>query len=77
MKHAPHADAQALEALLARLYTDDALCNAFLAAPEAVARQAGLAEASVQGLLAIDRDGLRLTAASLAARRVADRGARP
>ncbi|MFO1327092.1 MAG: hypothetical protein U1F56_07015 [Rubrivivax sp.] len=65
----PRRAAQALEALLARLYTDAALRDAFLAAPEDVARRAGLSDEQSRRLAAIDREGLVLAAASLAARR--------
>lgn len=67
-------EAQALEAFLARLYTDEAAREDFLAAPEDAARQAGLAAESVRALARIDRDGLRLAAASLAHKRGAHAG---
>lgn len=63
------AEAQALEAFLARLYTDAALRHRFLADPRAEALRAGLPGATAQALAAIDRDGLVLTAESLAQRR--------
>jgi hypothetical protein len=69
-------EAQALEALLARLYTDEALRARFMAAPEAVALQAGLSADAARRLAAIDREGLVLTAASLAHKR-AGHGAPP
>jgi hypothetical protein len=61
----------ALEAFLARLYTDDTLRNAFLAAPAETARRAGLDEDTVRVLTVIDRDGLRLAAVSYASKRAA------
>ena len=64
-------NAAAMEAFLARLYTDDALRGAFLATPAAVARRAGLDEETVHALVLIDRDGLRLAADSYASKRAA------
>lgn len=58
-----------LETFLARLYTDEAMRRRFLAAPEAEARAAGLAEPEVHALVAIDRTGLQLAAASFAQKR--------
>lgn len=62
-------EAVALEALLARLYTDEMLRRAFLADPLAVARAQGLGEGTARALCNIDRDGLELNARSLAATR--------
>jgi uncharacterized protein YfaA (DUF2138 family) len=64
-------NAQALEHFLARLYTDDALRQAFVDQPERVAREAGLDETTRQCLLSIDRDGLALAAHSYACKRSA------
>jgi uncharacterized protein (UPF0276 family) len=63
------AGAIPLEAFLARLYTDPALRAGFLADPGAVARAAGLGEDDARQLAVLDRDGLALTADSLAAKR--------
>lgn len=71
---------RAVEQLLARLYTDDALRHEFLASPEAVARRAGLDEGATRQLAAIDRDGLVLAASSYAHKRqahAAHRAGRP
>lgn len=59
----------AFEAFLARIYTDAAARARFLADPAAAAGDAGLDAAEVAALVAIDRAGLRLTAASLLAKR--------
>ena len=67
-------NAAALEAFLARLYTDDALRNAFLAEPGPVLQAAGLDEATQAALRAIDRDGLVLAARSYASKRAAHTG---
>jgi hypothetical protein len=48
----------ALEAFLARLYTDEKLLAAFLAAPEATALAAGLDRGTVAALAAVDHDDL-------------------
>ena len=61
-----------LEQLLARLYTDAAFCRAALADPRAIAVDAE--ERAV--LLAIDRVGLELAAASYAAKRASCRSRR-
>ena len=53
-----------LEAFLARIYSDKAARERFLANPEAEARRANLDEAAVTALCAIDRDGLALAARS-------------
>ena len=59
----------ALEAYLARLYTDAALRGSFLADPAAAARDAGLDEADASALGRIDRAGLQMAAASYARKR--------
>lgn len=64
-------NASRLEAFLARLYTDEALRRDFCARPAEVARQAGLDAATVDRMLAIDLDGLRLAADSYARKRAA------
>lgn len=64
-------NAAAMEAFLARLYTDERLRGAFLAQPDEVLRTAGLDEPTQQCLRRIDRDGLVLAAHSLAAKRAA------
>lgn len=61
--------AQALEAFLARLYTDAALRALFLADPMATAAAAGVAPADAACLAAIDRADLELAAASIATKR--------
>ena len=66
-----------LEIFLARLYTDDALCRAFLAEPAVIARGAGLDEAAVQALISIDREGLEFAADSFARKRASHTGKRP
>lgn len=66
----------ALEAFLARLYTDDALRVAFLAQPQRVAQDAGLDAATQAAALAIDREGLVLAARSYASKRAAHAGKR-
>jgi len=58
-----------LEAFLARLYTDAELRARFLADPAGEARRAGLDAATAERLVAIDRAGLELAAASFAAKR--------
>lgn len=63
----------ALEAFLARLYTDPALRAAFLADPVAVARAAGLDVDTSRSLANIDRAGLELAAESFARKRAARR----
>ena len=69
--HAVRATASdaAVEALLARLYTDPDLRASFAADPLAVGRSAGLPEERAAHLALLDRDGLTLTAASLDAKR--------
>ena len=63
--------AAGIEALLAHLYTDEALRARFLASPRAVACEAGLAEDEARALEAIDRVGLELAAESYARKRAA------
>jgi hypothetical protein len=69
--------AQALEAFLARLYTDEELRREFLATPLAVARRAGLDAAQAAALAAVDRAGLELAAQSIARKRAQHEGTRP
>jgi hypothetical protein len=59
----------ALEALLARLYTDETALAAFLAAPHEVALAAGLDAATVTELAAVDRGDLIAAAHSFRATR--------
>jgi hypothetical protein len=66
--------AHALEALLARLYTDAHVRAQFLAAPLAYARAAGLDEADACALVAIDRAGLEMAAASFGHKRAGRSG---
>jgi hypothetical protein len=66
-----------LETFLARLYTDEAWRSQFLANPEATARAAGLMEADVSALAAIDRTGLQMAAMSFAHKREARRRNKP
>ncbi len=60
------------EAFVARLYVDADFRATFLAAPEQVARAAGLAPDEVAALVAIDREGLALAATSFAHKRAAN-----
>ena len=62
-------NAMSLEAYLARLYTDAAARNAFLADPMGAARAAGLSEVEAESLGHIDKTGLRMAAASYAHKR--------
>ncbi|MDC8760376.1 hypothetical protein [Janthinobacterium fluminis] len=66
----------ALETFLARLYTDEALRLAFLDDPHGEAQRHGLPAHDVAALLAIDRIGLQMAAASFTAKR-AGRAQRP
>lgn len=59
----------ALEVLLARLYVEPWLREAFLSDPERVAREAGLDSAACAALRRIDREGLKLAADSYARKR--------
>ncbi|MBE3025816.1 hypothetical protein GQ37_000470 [Janthinobacterium sp. BJB1] len=61
----------ALETYLARLYTDDAVRDAFLLEPRAQALLHGLSPQEADALAAMDRVGLRLAAASYGAKRAA------
>jgi demethoxyubiquinone hydroxylase (CLK1/Coq7/Cat5 family) len=62
-----------IESFLAKLYSDADARGAFLAAPEATARDAGLADADVLALCRIDRAGLLMAAKSYAGKRAAHR----
>jgi hypothetical protein len=66
-------NAIAMEAFLARLYTDARLRAEFLAAPRATALRSGLDAEDAQALEAIDRVGLELAADSYAHKRNAHR----
>jgi hypothetical protein len=59
----------ALEAFLARLYTDEAMLASFLADPAPLLAQADLSEKERAALGGIDRTGLILAARSLRAKR--------
>lgn len=61
--------AQAVETLLARLYSDERYRRRFLEAPQEAARAAGLDDAEAAALAAIDRVGLELAADSYARKR--------
>jgi hypothetical protein len=61
--------AELCEALLARLFTDDAFRATFLASPEIVGREFGLDEATLASFAALDRVGLELAARSYAHKR--------
>ena len=61
--------AQALETLLAKLYTDRDARDAFLADPESYARAVGLDAESAARMRDIDRSGLAFAAASYAHKR--------
>lgn len=58
-----------LEALLARVYTDEVARVAFLASPEEFSRRHGLNRKDAVGLAAIDRVGLTMAAQSFARKR--------
>ena len=64
----------ALETYLARLYTDDALCAAFLLEPRAQALLHGLSPQEAEAMAAMDRVGLQMAAASYRAKRAAHGG---
>ena len=68
--------ARALEAFLARLYTDERLRLAFLARRETVALEAGLDGQAAQALAQIDREGLLLAVESFARKRAEHAGKR-
>ena len=57
-----------LEAFLARLYVDAAFLERFTAQPSAIARDAGLSEAQVQSVTAMNMGDLRLTAGGFRAK---------
>lgn len=59
----------AVEAYLAKLYTDADARTAFLADPMRAARIAGLDEEDAKSLCGIDRAGLKMAAASYAHKR--------
>lgn len=61
--------AQAVETLLARLYSDPGYRRAFLEAPQQTAQAAGLDATEVDALVRIDRVGLELAAESYARKR--------
>ena len=67
----------ALETYLARLYTDTALRERFLADPRLEAQRAGLAASEVNALADIDTAGLRMAARSYARKREQHRKPRP
>ena len=60
-----------LEAYLAKLYTDDALRQAFLDAPQAQSVLHGLSPQEAETMAAIDRIGLQMAAASFQHKRAA------
>jgi hypothetical protein len=62
-------NAIAIEAFLARLYTDDRLRGEFLAAPRAIAMREGLGVEEATAVESIDRVGLELAADSYAHKR--------
>lgn len=64
----------ALEACLAKLYTDDAVRQAFLDEPHAQALLHGLTPQEAEAMAAIDRIGLQMAAASFRAKRAAHGG---
>ena len=59
----------ALEAFLARLYTDAAARQRFTADPRGEAQRAGLTTAECQALATCDRPGLEMAATSFSAKR--------
>ena len=61
--------AQAVETLLARLYSDAEYRRVFLQAPEQTALAAGLDAAETEAIMRIDRVGLELAAESYARKR--------
>lgn len=58
-----------LEEFLARLYTDEPALAEFMRMPAETARAAGLSDAEVSALVAADRVGLVMAAASFRAKR--------
>ena len=65
----PRDPAQASEALLARLFTDEALRARFRREPDAVGREFGLDQAALAALANTDFVGLELAAKSYARKR--------
>jgi hypothetical protein len=63
------ADALALEAFLARLYSDGAAYRAFVADAAGEAARAGLSPADVARVVAVDRAALALAVQSFAKKR--------
>ena len=61
--------AQAVETLLATLFTDEVLRSEFLRDPRAIATGAGLDAAEVESFVKIDRTGLAMAAESYARKR--------
>jgi hypothetical protein len=61
--------AQAVEQLLASLYTDAGVRDAFFADPLSVARDFGLDDTQAQALAGIDREAVELAARCYAAKR--------
>jgi hypothetical protein len=57
------------EAFLARIYVDAGARERFLADPRGEARRAGLSAEEAEALARVDREGLRLAAASFEAKR--------
>jgi hypothetical protein len=60
-----------IEALLARLYTDDVALAAFVRSPVEAARAFGLDAGEAAALATVDGDGLVMAAASYGAKRAA------
>jgi pantoate kinase len=58
-----------LEGFLARLYTDEPALAEFMRLPAETARAAGLSDAEVSALVAADRVGLVMAAASFRVKR--------
>jgi uncharacterized protein len=69
MRMTPTGRSVGIEALLARIYTDEELRARFLAAPEEVAMHENLSAEDVTALAAIDRTGLEMAASSFARKR--------
>ena len=63
----------AIEAYLAKLYTDAAAREVFLADPASAARNAGLSAEDAESLHTIDKAGLRMAVASYAHKRAQHR----
>lgn len=66
------ASSPQLETLLARIYTDDVACAAFLSDPREFARSHGLPSREARALASIDRLGLGMAARSFARKREAN-----